>query len=268
LTAQALKPHAPFALGLLPLLAGWALTALLFRNDWAAPAIVAIGTVATVAAVLLGLPVWAWNYHEAAAATAPHGAEWPERAMARWLLHTAVALAFTALWVWLQYALNPYRMRPVGEAMLMSRSLVWQAMAGLWLYGSVTMLARAAGTRVPGDATKRPDQPALLDRLTIRLGDRTMIVATSGIERLQAADDYVAVFADGRRLLASHRLYELAARLDRTRFLRVHRSHIVNLSFIDGFERAAGDRVRVQMRSGVLVLASRAGSALLRARLQ
>jgi DNA-binding LytR/AlgR family response regulator len=263
-----MREHRLFGVAMLPLLAGWAVALLLFRHDAAWPAVLAVGTVATISALLLGVPVWAWGFREGTADLSPGGPHRWMRPALRWLGHAAGALAFTGAWVWLQYALNPYRMRPLGEAILTSRSLAWQAMAGLWLYGSVAMLARAAGARqrvrvrVPEASPTTP-----LDRLAIRLGERTIIVAVNRIERLQAADDYVAVHAEGRRLLASHRISELAARLDPASFVRVHRSHIVNLSFVAGFERLPGDRIRVRLRSGATVPASRAGSALLRARL-
>ena len=265
MTAEARREHRLFGVAMLPLLAGWAVALLLFRHDAAWPAVFAIGTVATVSALLLGVPVWAWGFREGAADRSPGGPRWVRPAL-RSLGHAAGALAFAGAWVWLQYALNPYRMRPMGEAILASRSLAWQAMAGLWLYGSVALLARAAGARVRARVPEPSPAPPL-DRLAIRLGERTIIVAADRIERLQAADDYVAVHAEGRRLLASHRISELAARLDPASFVRVHRSHIVNLSFVDGFERLPGDRIRVRLRSGATVPASRAGSALLRARL-
>jgi DNA-binding LytR/AlgR family response regulator len=240
--------------------------------------VLAIGAVATVSAVLLGIPVWAWGFREAAG-PGP-GAARPAP-IPPWVLHALAALAFAAVWVWLQYALNPYRVRPVGEAMLVSRSLAWQAMAGLWLYGSVAMSARAAGARARPEPHAERNAPASLDepssvadgtappcdRLTIRLGERTIVVPADRIERLQAADDYVAVHTDGRRLLASHRISELAERLDPATFVRVHRSHIVNLTFVDALDHLPGDRIRVRLRSGATVPASRTGSALLRARL-
>jgi hypothetical protein len=262
-----MREHRLFGVAMLPLLAGWLVALLLFRRDAAWPAVLAVGTVATVSALLLGVPVWAWGFREGAAGPSrPEASRWV-RPTLRSLGHAPGALTFAAAWVWLQYALNPYRMRPPGEAILTSRSLAWQAMAGLWLYGSVALLARAAGARARVQAAPEPSSAAPLDRLAIRVGERTVIVAADRIERLQAADDYVAVHADGRRLLASHRISELAARLDPATFVRVHRSHIVNLSFVAGFERLPGDRIRVRLRSGATVPASRAGSALLRARM-
>jgi len=257
----AVRQHALFAVGLSPLLGGWVVAFLVLR-DTPPGLILAIGTVVTVSAVLLGLPVWAFAWRGASRPQAAAVPTWPV-ARIRWLAHVAGALLFSGLWVWLQYALNPFRVRPVAEAMLASRSVTWQAMAGLWLYGSLVVLARAAAARRP-PAPEPEEVPPPLERIIVRLGDRTTLVPVDRVERLQAADDFVAVFAEGRRLLASYRLSELAARLDPNRFVRIHRSHVVNLGFVRGFERQGGDRVRVRMRNGETVPASRAGSAALR----
>jgi two-component system LytT family response regulator len=85
---------------------------------------------------------------------------------------------------------------------------------------------------------------------------------------ITACDDYVAVFADGRRLLASYRLSDLAARLDSERFVRIHRSHIVSVSHIIAVERVDANRDIVRMKSGERLQASRRGSVALRERLR
>ena len=249
MTQAEFRQHAPLGVALLPLLAGWGLA---FATVRGVPAerILAVGAVATGSAVALSIPVWTYGLREA---------------RGRRLIYAAVAAIIAALlWVWLQYALNPFRVRPLVDAMLASRATMWQVMAGLWLFGSLVVLAQASrvGAAPRAAAAAEPAMP--LERISIRLGDRTTLVPTEVVERLQAADDYVAVFTGGRRLLASYRLADLAGRLDRRWFIRIHRSHVVNLKFVESFERVDADRVRVRMRSGAIVPASRAGSAALR----
>ena len=67
-----------------------------------------------------------------------------------------------------------------------------------------------------------------------------------------------------RRLLAYISLNDLNARLDHAQFLRIHRSHLVNLDYVLGMEWYDGTRLQVQMRDGTRLLASRTHSRELR----
>lgn len=85
------------------------------------------------------------------------------------------------------------------------------------------------------------------------------------IERIEARDDYVAVFAGGGRYLLHLTLGELLARLDPQQFARVHRSHAVNWAFVAALSPGPGGRLHVIMRDGHRVIASRDRSQALRA---
>jgi two-component system LytT family response regulator len=59
-------------------------------------------------------------------------------------------------------------------------------------------------------------------------------------------------------------LAELEARLDPERFLRIHRSHIVNLDEIESIRDHDDRRLVVTLRDGQRIVASRSGSRALR----
>ncbi|HEX5869542.1 MAG TPA: LytTR family DNA-binding domain-containing protein, partial [Longimicrobium sp.] len=105
-----------------------------------------------------------------------------------------------------------------------------------------------------------------LERIFVRHRDRVVPVRLEEIAWLEAADDYVTVHAGGQRYLVSLALGDFARRLDPARFVRVHRSHIVNLDHVVSL-RPHDDarRMVVTLRDGAEVLASRAGSLALRA---
>jgi two-component system LytT family response regulator len=65
-------------------------------------------------------------------------------------------------------------------------------------------------------------------------------------------------------MLVDYRLSDLAARLDPSRLLRVHRSHIVNLQRVRATERRDANRDIVVLTTGERVPASRTGSTALR----
>jgi two-component system, LytTR family, response regulator len=84
-----------------------------------------------------------------------------------------------------------------------------------------------------------------LSRVFVKERGRIIAVALDRVERLEACDDYVALCVDGRRHFLYARLRDLLARLDPARFLRVHRSHVVNLAFITALEPRDGSRLTV-----------------------
>jgi two-component system LytT family response regulator len=107
----------------------------------------------------------------------------------------------------------------------------------------------------------RPSRP--LERLLVREGERLFFVPTGEILRLSAEGNYVRV----RTAAGSHELREtlsgLAARLDHERFVRVHRSEIVNRDFVAEIQRHQhGDLIAV-LRNGEAVRVSRRYAARL-----
>lgn len=103
-----------------------------------------------------------------------------------------------------------------------------------------------------------------LTRIFVRDRGRIVPVSIGDIERLEADDDYVAVHSRGRRLLVYLGMNEFEARLDPHRFLRIHRSHIVNLDHVAAMEAFDATRMQVVMRDGAKLIASRARSRDLR----
>ena len=257
---EAQRPHVIWWLAL-PLLPAWAVA---FYSYGATQRL----QVATIGAIAIGsaIPLMFMLWHN----TTRVVAKLEQNSRIHFLVIGLTVLACGICWVWLQYVLNPFRMRSALEALMISRSAPWQFASGLFLFGSVcavAILGRRREGHVAIETVTEPSAPGL-DQLTIRLGTRTILVQASAIERLQACDDHVAVYAGGRRLLASYRLAELASRLDQAAFVRVHRSHIVNLSFVESIQKIDANRDAIVMKSGERVNASRSGSAALRGRLR
>jgi two-component system, LytTR family, response regulator len=67
-------------------------------------------------------------------------------------------------------------------------------------------------------------------RLVVRHGDRLLIIPFDDLDWCEAADNYVRLHTQGKRLLIRETMLRLEQRLDRQRFARVHRSTIVNLT--------------------------------------
>jgi two-component system LytT family response regulator len=103
-----------------------------------------------------------------------------------------------------------------------------------------------------------------LERIFVRDRGRIVPMPVRDIERLEAEDDYVAIHTRGRRFLVYLPLAEFERRLDPERFLRVHRSHVVNLDFVTALVPFDAARLQVEMRDGTKIMASRARSRELR----
>ncbi|MBZ0238446.1 MAG: LytTR family DNA-binding domain-containing protein [Deltaproteobacteria bacterium] len=68
-----------------------------------------------------------------------------------------------------------------------------------------------------------------LRRFAVRRRDRIVLVDASEVDSIEAADDYVELHAGGAVHVVRERMAELEARLDPARFVRIHRSVIVNV---------------------------------------
>jgi two-component system, LytTR family, response regulator len=106
--------------------------------------------------------------------------------------------------------------------------------------------------------------PGPLTRLYARRGDRIVPIPVPSIFRIQAQGDYAEVHAATGVYLLHISLSELLERLDPQRFRRVHRSHVVNLDAVEHFRANEDRRLRIILRNGSEVVASRAASEELR----
>ena len=104
-------------------------------------------------------------------------------------------------------------------------------------------------------------QPDNLTRHRLFVRDREMLlpIATRDITRLEACDDYTAVHLARQKYLIHLSLTEVTARLDPTSFLRVHRSHTVNLNHVTSAEEF-DRRLVLHLSDGSEVTASRSGT--------
>lgn len=103
-----------------------------------------------------------------------------------------------------------------------------------------------------------------MSRIFVRDRSKITPITVRDIERLEAEDDYVAVHVRGRRYLVYLPLAEFERRLEPAQFLRIHRSHIVNLDFVSHMEPFDNGRLQVTMRDGTALMASRVRSRELR----
>ncbi|MDX1624122.1 MAG: LytTR family DNA-binding domain-containing protein [Gemmatimonadota bacterium] len=91
------------------------------------------------------------------------------------------------------------------------------------------------GAAVP-DTTGRSGAESA-ERLLVRRGDdRERFLEVDRIDRIDAEGNYVRIHVGEASCLERRTLKSLEAQLDPSRFLRIHRSHIVNLDRVDRIE--------------------------------
>ena len=112
-------------------------------------------------------------------------------------------------------------------------------------------VARARDRVRSNDVLKRAE------RLVFSTGGVDLIVEPDEITWIEADDYYAVVHALGRRHLIRESLTSLDARLDRNRFVRVHRSAIVNLAHVREIRSPASGEPAIVLRDGSALPISR-----------
>ena len=90
-------------------------------------------------------------------------------------------------------------------------------------------LPRSPGAIEPGLAALVRDRARFPSRLLVPGREGTIVVDVETIDWIEASDYYASIHVGGKTHLLRETMAELEARLDPARFVRVHRSAIVNL---------------------------------------
>ena len=102
-----------------------------------------------------------------------------------------------------------------------------------------------------------------LERVLIRDGAQVHVLPVDRIDYVEAQDDYVCFVADGRQYLKDQTLAAVEGLLDPARFVRIHRSYLLNIERIARVELYAKDSRVAILRDGRRLPVSRAGYARL-----
>jgi hypothetical protein len=126
-------------------------------------------------------------------------------------------------------------------------------------------LAESGGFEPPAAEAPPPSPPPRPERFLVRKLRREFLIAATDIDWLQAEGNYVGLHVNGHDYLLRSTLTDFLAQLDPTLFVRVHRSHAVNLGRIREIEPLDGGDARLHMHDGTTVPCSRRYRDALRA---
>lgn len=102
-----------------------------------------------------------------------------------------------------------------------------------------------------------------VERILIRSGAMVEVVPVGRIDYILARDDYVGVMVGGRELLKQQTLADLAGQLDPERFVRIHRSCVLNLDRLARLEAVTRQSTVAVLKDGTQLPVSRSGYARL-----
>jgi two-component system, LytTR family, response regulator len=149
-----------------------------------------------------------------------------------------------------------YLLKPIGSARFEAAlERAKERLAGKLPAAPLPAMELAAAARPPA---------RYLDRIPVRDGTSVFIIPIAKLDYAEAQDDYVALVSAGKQHLKQQTLASLEAALDPSRFLRVHRSYIVNLERVVKVEPYGKDTYVAVLSTGTQLPVSRAGHARLR----
>jgi two-component system LytT family response regulator len=147
------------------------------------------------------------------------------------------------------YLLKPVSAERLAEALQQVRERIGRGEEAPSLE-DVTAAARPGGQR--------------LERILVRDGSEVRVIPADSVDYIEARDDTVAIHAAGKTHLKAQRLATLEEGLDPKRFIRVHRSFILNVDRLRSIELYAKDSRIAILADGAKVPVSRSGYTRLR----
>lgn len=145
------------------------------------------------------------------------------------------------------YVLKPFRPDRLTAALDRARSRAGEKPAD--------PAALSAAARPPG---------ARLSRLAVRDGARVHVIPVAKLDLVEAQDDYVILKSEGRKFRKQQTIGGLASALDPNRFVRIHRSYLLNVDRLARLELYAKGSYVAILADGSRVPVSREGHARLK----
>lgn len=110
----------------------------------------------------------------------------------------------------------------------------------------------AAAVGAPG-----PTTDGYADRFLVTRGSRVVVIPADAVDWIAADGDYVRLHVGRERHLLRERVARLTARLDPRRFVRIHRSTIVNVDRVREWRPHTNRELHIVLRDGTRLKVSR-----------
>jgi two-component system, LytTR family, response regulator len=111
-----------------------------------------------------------------------------------------------------------------------------------------------------GPSSLLPPPPAalgVLERIAVRAGDRIRLLPLSEVSHISSAANYVRLHTSADTYLTRGSMSSMEQRLDPSRFVRLHRSLMVNVEWVRELEPLARGEYAVWMEDGTRLVSGR-----------
>ncbi len=98
-----------------------------------------------------------------------------------------------------------------------------------------------------------------LERVVIKDGSKITVIPVEEIKWIEAQDDYVLINSEKGRFLKQKTMKYFETHLNENQFVRVHRSYIINLDFIQHLEQTETESYRLVLKNGKEIPVSKTG---------
>jgi two-component system LytT family response regulator len=96
----------------------------------------------------------------------------------------------------------------------------------------------------------RATKPEYPDRIASRLGDRLWFIDLTRVTHFYAEDKLTYAVSEGKAYCVDYTIAELERKLDPKKFLRIHRSTVVNAAWIKEVASLPGGALNVRLKDG------------------
>ncbi|WP_230418954.1 LytR/AlgR family response regulator transcription factor [Undibacterium griseum] len=151
------------------------------------------------------------------------------------------------------YLLKPFSQQRFDEAVSKAKKTIRNTAAGNYTANETAASTQNNLQQVLAAATEASQ------RLLIR--DRGIVHALplSDIDYIEAQDDYIVIHSGEKSWMKTQSLSDIEKQLNPAKFVRVHRSYLLGLHALTGFERSSKDSQSACLKSGVKIPVSRSG---------
>jgi len=182
--------------------------------------------------------------------------------------YIALGILTISLWLGIGFLLDYILLQDV--AILFLPTLPIRAMIALLLYLIFILLFSQANNPISEqnndlEQKEAPDATReIIDRVTIKTGQKLHIIPIQEIIYIQSDGDYVQLITQNGKYLKEQTMKYFETHLPQNRFVRIHRSSIVNIEHIARIESYGKQNQQITLKNGQWLRVSLSGYKLLK----